>query len=489
MELSSVLSSDLSENIEYFHKRLLQSSDMKIENYSFGHDYKCRGILLYCETMVQSLSRNFFHDALQNVSTDIVGSAQHINTEELIRYFEQEGASSHPFKLFDKAADIEEHILNGYIILLLDGWNKAAAFDAMSIETRKVDEPVSENVVLGPREGTVESLKMNLGLFRARLKSPDFVINRFTAGKSKKTEIAYGYLKNVADSEMIDEFEKRIASVKDKVILDSSYIAQMIRDSHVTPFPQVRYTERTDVAVSALLEGKIIVMIDGSGMVMICPGLFSELFQSSEDYYQQTLFSSLIRLMRIVAFLIAIALPGTYVALTTFHPDLVPTVLLLKLATTLEGIPFPAVFEVLIMEFFFELLREAGIRLPRPVGSAVSIVGALIIGEAAISAGIASPVVVVVVALTGIASFSLPQYNMAISVRILRFTFLMLSALLGGFGMLLGFLLLVLHLTKLRVLGQPYFAPAAPLRKSLFHDVLTRASYDYMIDPLDKKGK
>jgi len=189
-----------------------------------------------------------------------------------------------------------------------------------------------------------------------------------------------------------------------------------------------------------------------------------EFLQSVEDYYHRSAFTFLIRLLRITAFLIALFLPSIYIALSTFHPELIPTVLLLAITNTREGIPFPAVVEVIIMEFFFELLREAGIRLPQAVGSAVSIVGALIIGQAAIDSGIASPIMIVVVALTGIASFSIPQYNFAIALRLLKVPFILLAASLGGFGIMIGIFLMLLHLCSLRSLGQPYFDPIGPFR-------------------------
>ena len=256
--------------------------------------------------------------------------------------------------------------------------------------------------------------------------------------------------------------------------METSFIEQIIEDSTYSPFPQHRYTERPDVAVSAMLDGKIAVMVQGTSSILLCPGLFAEFFQSSEDYYQRTVYSTFVRWLRIIAFLMALTLPSVYIALSTFHPELVPTVLLLAVIDAREGIPLPAFFEALLMEFFFELLREAGVRLPKPVGSAVSIVGALVIGEAAINAGIASPIMVIIVAATGIASFAIPQYNIAIALRILRFPLMICAALLGGFGMMICFLLILLHVCKLRSLGQPYLAPFAPFRLVELRDVLLR---------------
>lgn len=296
-----------------------------------------------------------------------------------------------------------------------------------------------------------------------------------TAGGDTKTTVAYGYIEDAVDAEVLAEFKRRAEQIKELEILETSYIEQIIEDSTFSPFPQHRYTERTDMAVAGMLDGKIAVLVQGTGGILLCPGLFTEFFQSSEDYYQRTVIATFVRWLRIIAFIIALTLPSIYIALSTFHPELIPTVLLLAVLNAREGIPLPAFFEALLMEFFFELMREAGVRLPRPVGSAVSIVGALVIGDAAISAGIASPIMVIVVALTGIASFAIPQYNIAISLRILRFPLMISAALIGGFGMMICLLFILLHLCQLRSLGQPYMAPLSPFRLVELRDVVIRA--------------
>jgi hypothetical protein len=312
-------------------------------------------------------------------------------------------------------------------------------------------------------------------MLRSRLKDSRFKLEAFTTGSTTKTEVTFGYLEGAVNPETLDEFKRRIESIKDLEILETSFIEELIEDATYSPFPQYRYTERPDIAVPALLDGKIIIMVSGTPSILICPGLFVEFFSSSEDYYERTIYSTLIRLIRLAAFFMALTLPSIYIALSTFHPELIPTVLLLAILDTREGIPFPAFFEALLMEFFFELLREAGIRLPRPVGSAVSIVGALVIGQAAIQAKISSPIMVIVVALTGIASFSLPQYSLGIALRMLRFPLMALAATLGGFGLMIGYLLILLHLTTLRSLGQPYLTSLAPLYPVQLRDVLIRA--------------
>ncbi len=255
----------------------------------------------------------------------------------------------------------------------------------------------------------------------------------------------------------------------------SGGIEEFIEDNAFSIFPQIHKTERPDVVVSSLLEGKVAILEDGMPFALIAPITFWTSFQAAEDYYERFLYSTFIRLLRISLFILAGLLPSIFVAVTTFHPQLLPTNLLVSIAAAREGIPFPAVVETLLMEIVFEALREAGLHLPKPTGAAISIVGALVIGEAAVSAGIVSAPVVIVVGLTGISSFAIPRYNFAIAFRMLRFPILLLSGSLGLFGTVFGIVVILIHLVNLRSFGVPYFAPVAPQILGNLKDVLIRA--------------
>lgn len=468
------ISKELSDNLQHLETIFANSSDIVFMHWSYGPELQNTACSVYYESLVQDQKINYMKESLQDLVAHEVGPGTTITLQDVISFFDHHGVSKQKASLLEDLHLAVEQIADGNIVIFFNQWNKALTYKAKSVETRQVSEPVNESVVMGPRESTVENLKKNIGLLRLRLKTPKFKIESIIAGGETKTEVAYGYLEGAVDSELLTEFKHRMEQIKQIEILETTYIEQIIEDSTYSPFPQHRYTERPDVAAAAILDGKIAVMVQGSGGILLCPGLFTEFFQSSEDYYQRTVISTMIRWLRIVAFFMALALPSIYIALSTYHPELVPTVLLLAVLDAREGIPLTAFFEALLMEFFFELLREAGVRLPKPVGSTVSIVGALVIGEAAINAGIASPIMVIIVAATGIASFSIPQYNMAIALRILRFPLMVSAALLGGFGMMICFLLISLHLCKLRTLGQPYIAPLAPLRLTQLRDVIVR---------------
>lgn len=468
------ISDQLDDNLHHLEEIFAKNTDIVFKHWAYGPEMQHRACSIYFETLMQGELYNYMKASLQDLVTHEVGPAEDIIPQDVITFFEQHGVSEKKADIISDINQAVEQITIGNIVIVFNQWNKALVYKSMKVESRQITEPSNESVVQGPRESTVENLKKNIGLLRMRLSTPNFKIQSINTGGETHTQVVYGYLEGTVDSEVLKEFENRMEQVSQVEILETSYIEQMIEDSTWSPFPQHRYTERPDVAVAALLEGKIVVLVQGTGSILLCPGLFTEFFQSSEDYYQRTIYSTMVRWLRIIAFILALTLPSIYIALSTFHAELIPTVLLLAIVDTREGIPLPAFFEALLMEFFFELLREAGVRLPKPIGSAVSIVGALVVGEAAINAGIASPIMVIIVALTGIASFAIPQYSIAISLRILRFPLMISATIMGGFGIMIVFLLVLLHLCKLRSLGQPYLATLAPLRTAQLRDVLVR---------------
>jgi spore germination protein KA len=272
----------------------------------------------------------------------------------------------------------------------------------------------------------------------------------------------------------LQEARSRLKAIDIHSVLDSGNIEEAITDTSFTPFPLIFNTERPDVVASGILEGKIGIIVDGSPFVLIIPAVLTDFFQSSEDYYQPFLMSSFIRIIRYVSFMVALILPSLYVGVTTYHQELLPTDLLISIQAQREGVPFPAVIEILIMELTFEILREAGVRMPRAVGQTVSIVGALVIGQAAVEAGLVSNVLVIVVSFTAIASFVSPIYNFSISTRLLRFILIFFASVAGLYGIILFLIFMVAHLVSLRSFGVPYLTPIAPLIVEDQQDVFVR---------------
>ena len=375
----------------------------------------------------------------------------------------------------NKLSDVVEKVLMSNVALLIDGEECAIIAELKSFEKRGVEEPSSETVIRGPRDGFTETLRINTSLIRRRLRSPNLKMESFILGKESKTSVEVVYMEGIVKESVLDEVKRRISHINIDSVMGAGYIEEFIEDAPFSPFPQIQNTERPDVVCSSLLEGKIAIVVDTTPFVLIVPMTFWAGLQAAEDYYERFMYTTFIRWVRFTLLNIALFFPSFYVAITTFHPQLIPTNLIISVAAAREGIPFPAVGEALIMEFMFEALREAGIRLPKPVGSAVSIVGALVIGQAAVQAGIISAPMVIVVAATGIASFGIPRYNLGIAYRMLRFPILILAGMLGIFGIIIGAISILIHLVTLRSFGVPYLSPLAPRGNSSLKDVLIRA--------------
>ena len=385
--------------------------------------------------------------------------------------------------------EVVDHILNGDTVLLLDGVNQALFISAQAWETRSVEEPATEAVIRGPREGFTENLRTNTSLVRRRLKTPQLKMESMTVGRLSNTKMVITYLEDIAETSLIAEVKERISQIDIDAILDSAYIEELIQDNPLSVFPQVNNTERPDKVAAYLLEGKIGILIDNTPFALLVPVSFYEMLQSSEDYYQHFMVSTVIRWLRFFMLAGALLLPSLYIAITSFHQEMLPTTLLLSVTSSRETVPFPALVEALIMEISFEALREAGVRLPRPVGQAVSIVGALVIGQAAVQAGIVSASMVIIVSITGISSFIFPVFSQGVAIRLLRFPMMMCAGTLGLYGILVASLILLTHMAGLRSFGVPYLSPVAPMNFSSLKDIYVRAPWWKMIDRSDQTGK
>ncbi len=371
--------------------------------------------------------------------------------------------------------DATDGILKANLALLVDGESKAIVAGLSGFEKRSIEEPAAEISVRGPRDGFTETLRVNTSLIRRRIRSSKLKLESITVGQVTQTDIEIIYIEGIVSNSVLEEVRKRLGQIQIDGILESGYIEDYIEDAHLSPFPQIQNTERPDIVCASLLEGKVAIMVDNTPFVLIVPMTFWTGLQAVEDYYERSVYTTFVRLIRYSLFNIALLLPSMYVALTTFHQQLIPTDLLISIAKSREGVPFPTIVEALLMEFMFEGLREAGIRLPKAVGSAVSIVGALVIGQAAVQAGIVSAPVVIVVATTGISSFAIPRYNFGTAYRLLRFPMLIFAGALGLYGIISGLFLIMIHLLGLRSFGVPYMSPVVPQTLQSLKDVFIRA--------------
>ncbi|MBT2729699.1 spore germination protein [Bacillus sp. ISL-75] len=366
-------------------------------------------------------------------------------------------------------------VLDGYIFIFFDGDPRMLAFSLTSFEKRAISEPANENVIRGPREAFVEDIHTNITMVRRKIKSPSLKMEQLLIGKYTKTKVFIGFLDGICKTELIKEVKQRLGGIQMDGVLGSSYLEECIDDFPLSPFPQAQKTERPDVVAAALLEGRVVIFVDGSPIPLIVPVNFFMFLQSAEDYYQRYISSSFVRLLRYIFLLFSLLFPSFYIAITTFHPIMIPADLLLSIAAARDNVPFPAIVEAFIMEIAFEALREAGIRTPKAIGQSISILGAIVIGQAAVQAGIVSAPMVIIVSLTGIASFIIPHFDLGFTIRLLRFPIMILSGTFGIFGLMIGCLLIYIHMIHLSSFGMPYLTPAAPLRGSDLKDTFIRA--------------
>lgn len=472
---SGPLKKTLIENIQQVKESLGESSDIVTREFTIGQDGKIKLGLFYTDGLVNTL---FIQNIiLKTLMVDI--RKANLNTTasskkkafEILRDF---ALSVGNMKEIVDFKNLLTSLLSGDAIILIDGYDQGFAIDTKEWEERGVTEPTSQTVVRGPKDSFSETLRTNTSLIRRRIKDPNLWIETRQIGRRTKTDVAITYIKGIASDKIVEEVRRRLDRIDIDGILESAYIEELIQDETYTPFPTIYNTERPDVVSAGLLNGRIAIIVDGTPFVLLAPTLFVQFFQSPEDYYQRFDIATLIRIIRYFSFFITLLTPSLYIAITTFHQEMLPTPLLINIVAQRDGVPFPALVEALIMEVTFEILREAGVRMPRAVGPAISIVGALVLGEAAVQAGIVSPVMVIVVSITAISSFVSPTYSMPAATRILRFLFMGVASSFGLFGIVLGLIAMVLHLCSLRSFGIPYMAPMAPFIWDDQKDVVVR---------------
>ncbi|WP_066288180.1 spore germination protein [Bacillus sp. FJAT-29937] len=477
IDQSEILNSDLSANESALKEIFQNCSDFVLRPIYVFNEIKI--LLVYIDGLIdtKSLEEVFLKPLMFEGPPKGSGELQTFGN-----VIEQQLFSSAQVKNVSTLKDLVDGVLKANVGVIIDGEQKALIADMKGFEKRGIDEPQTEVTVRGPRDGFIESIRTNTSLIRRRIRSPKLKFEPFTIGEYSKTDIAIAYIEGIAPNSLIEEVRKRVERIKIDGILESEYIEEFIEDFPFSPFPQIQNTERPDVVTANLLEGRVAIFVDNTPFVLIVPMTFWGGLQAAEDYYERFIYTTFIRMIRFTLLNIAQFLPSIYVALTTYHPGLIPTTLLISVAAAREGVPFPAIIEALIMEIVFEGLREAGIRLPKPIGSAVSIVGALVIGQAAVQAGIVSAPMVIVVATTGIASFAIPRYNFGTAFRMIRMVLLILAGIFGLYGLVLGFIAITIHLVTLRSFGVPYFSPFAPQIFSGLKDVIIRVpkwAYNY----------
>ncbi|AGL00895.1 spore germination protein [Desulfoscipio gibsoniae] len=473
---SRTLSSDIEDNLRSLKEIFNQCNDIIFREFLFAQREHIKLALIYIDGLTDKsqVSDQIMRTLSLEVPTATDKAA--ITKENAWHYIKMRGLCVHQLQESQKLEDVINAILSGDSILLVDGHATALIVGSRGWAARSIEESKTETVVRGPRESFVETLRTNTSMLRRKIKNPNLKIEALQLGEVTKTDIAVIYIKGIASDGLVQEVKNRLSKIKIDAVLESGYIEELIRDHPFSVFPTLSHTDRPDRVAANLLEGRVAIMVDGTPMVLVAPYLFIEAIQTPEDYYEQSFFMSGVRMLRIISMVIALTLPSLYIAIVSFHHEMLPTPLLLSIAAQREAVPFPVFVEALLMELAFEIIREAGIRLPRDVGQAVSIVAALIIGQAAVQAGLVAGATIIVVALTAMASFTV-YYSGSFTFRLLRFPLMFLAASFGLFGIVGGVIAMVVHMASLRSFGVPYLAPLGPVITEDLKDSAVRAPW------------
>jgi len=412
--------------------------------------------------------------------------------DRLVEFVENNVLSVHDTKKETKYDMIIGQICNGITVLFIDGCSECLSFETRGYEKRSVEKPATETVIAGSQEGFNENLRTNITLIRKIIKNQHLVTEILPLGKTNHSFCAVMYVDGISNPKVIKEVKRRINSLDTDYIQSDGILEQLIEDNPLMMFPQVLRTERPDRASSFLMEGRVVIVVDGSPFTIAVPVTFFSMMQTSEDSNLKWQLGTLLRLTRLLGMFVAILLPGLYIALLLYHEEMIPTDLLASIAMARESVPFPILVELILMEVSFELIIEAGIRVPGIIGMILGMIGGLILGQAAVAAGIVSPILVVVVALTGLGNFAIPNHSLARSIRISRFLFIVLGALAGFYGISVGIFVLGGLVCSMKSFGVPFLSPIAPKTKgnsglSLHMPAFSQKERPDYLNTLDRK--
>ena len=481
------LSTSLSNNIEYL-KSIYKSnisSDINIREFKIPiKNKKYNASLFFIDGVTDTISINDFilkplllknSIEMKDSSTDIKKSNNLAETTPkslTVKKFNLENFiydSLIPQASVTKENQIKnivEKINNGFTLLLIDTIPNGFLIETKGVKFRSISEPLTEPIIKGAHQGFVENLRVNTSLIRKIINNENLVIENLTCGTETKTDVSICYMSNITNESLISEVKYRLNNINLDYIIFPNDIENLIIDNPSSIFPETSSTERPDKAALNILNGKVIILINGSPYAIIIPTLFIDYLAAAEDNNVKHFYANFLRIIRYFSFFCALFLPGLYVAITSFHQELIPSELLFAIIAARKAIPFPVIFEILIMEFSFELLQEASIRVSSSFSTTIGIIGALILGDAAVSANIVSPILIIIVAFTGISSFAIPDYSLKYSVRILRFLFIILGYLAGFLGIAFGTFIMFAYMSSLSSFGIPYFSPYIPKKKT-----------------------
>lgn len=457
---------------EWFRRELAGNGDIVFRELSIGGSEELEAVLIYMYGSIDKalLNTNVIKPLMAFKDSGGKGSDSGISVKRIMESCISVGT----IEAVQDKNQARDAVFEGKVIVLTGNTDQIIILEATGGKGRQVDEPESEKALRGSKEGFIEDIWNNLALIRKTLPDPALKVEVSKVGRRTKTNLAIVYVDNLIDDKLLNEVKSRIKKIDIDGVLANGYIEAFIEDNTYSPFPQTQGTEKPDKVVAALLEGRIAIFLDRTAFVLLVPAQFTQFFQAPEDYYERTYIGTYIRILRGIAFLVTTSAAPAYIALTSFHPELVPLELLLNIAEMRKLVAFPPIVEALVMEFVIESLREAGLRLPTAVATTLGVVGGIILGDAAVRSNLVSPTMIIVITITIICNFIIPNYSLSLVIRIIRLFLILMAAAFGAFGVTLGWLLIIIHLCRLESLGVPYFAPLAPTRFKDLKDLYVR---------------
>jgi len=462
-------SNKIEKNIEIFKMIDCDNSDTNIRNIKIGG----KKIAIIFRESVSSDDKisNF---TMRSLSYDIKEKKKFV-LDDFLKYLENTLPNSKLKKItgFDQ---LFYYLSSGFTCVFVDGYDEVIALETKATLDRGISESTSETIIRGPKDSFTENHMTNLGLIRKRIKDKNLVIKEQLVGRRTSTKVSVTYIKDIADLELVDQIVEKIKNIDIDGVLESGYIRELIFDDEKTVFPIVNSTERPDLACAALLSGKIAILVENTPFVIIVPAFFVDFFHVSEDYYQKSNNITFTRIIRIIAFFISVLTPSLYIAITTFNQEILPDKLLISFTTQRFGVPFPTIIECLLMLLTFEILRESDLRLPTPIGSSISIVGALVLGDAAVTAGIVSPIMIIVIAITAMSNFIFNDIEFVNAIRWWRLIYMFFASIIGFMGVVVASFLFITKLSSITSVGRPYLSAIAPFDGKLLNQLLFRKS-------------
>lgn len=462
------LEKDLGRNTVNVRAVMRNSSDLNIKYAKAGGVPVC---ILFCEgqTDTNQMANLIFRPI------NSIGNEKKLEPARVMEIMQSELLLAGEQHQVDDYEQLTAMIMGGFCVILADGVTHGIAIGVQGFEKRSVSEPSTHVNLRGSREGFVEAVRTNMSMLRRRIKSPDLVFKLSTVGSLSNTDICLCYIESKVSRELLGDIERRLENLPLSSILEGGYIQPFLEEKGSLIFDEAGITERPDTLAAKLYEGRVGILVDGTPFALIIPRLFTENFQTLDDYTQKPIYATIMRALRYLAFAASVLLPGFYVAIANFHPELIPNSLLLNLAASIQITPYNLLTECLMIHIFYEIMREAGLRMPSNLGHAVSIVGGIVIGDIVVSAGLIGAPLVLIVAVSSIASFIVPDlYN---SIVVMRFAFIIAGGMWGLFGITILGMLFLLKICSMSPYGVPYTSPVSPFSLRGMRDTLIRAGW------------